>query len=456
MNAVDSPRADDPGALTRSEVTEDRRQAAPRNLLFDAGEELDQQTLGLAYKKTFNTSHQLMLRNYYVSRDFRSNQPFDINSNGQGGGIRLDRWFAGAGANYTYFGSVFDNTNELVLGFDFDAQRDQRKRYANSEGQLGEQTTDQDEDVTSLGVYFQDATELIDRVTLTFGARYDDVRYDVDDHTSGNGSGDISFSQMSPMLGVVWSVSPAVNLYGNIARSFDPPTTTELANPTGTSGFNSDLQPQTATNYEIGAKGLLPGRARYEIAIFDIDVDDELVGFELSGAGQTFFENAGSSTHRGIESALTLKLLPSLSGTVAYTYSNFTFDRFRDRSGNNFEGNKIPGVPDHQFHVEMNYQHPAGLFASGDLLYASSFYADNANTVRSGAFAVANLRAGVIAEWDRWELSPFLGVNNVFDEEYFDNVRLNSGNGRYYEPAPERNIYGGVTVRYNFYRPSKN
>ncbi len=48
LNAVDSPKAEDPGALKRSEVNEDRKQAAPRNRLYDAGEELDQQTLGLS------------------------------------------------------------------------------------------------------------------------------------------------------------------------------------------------------------------------------------------------------------------------------------------------------------------------------------------------------------------------------------------------------------------------
>ena len=453
LNAVNSPRADDPGALTKAEVREDRKQAAPRNVLFDAGEELDQQTLGLAYNKEFNAKHRLMLRNYYVARDFRNRLPFDVNSNGQGGSVELDRFFVGGGGSYTYAGDMFHKANRIVLGLDIDAQRDHRKRFANSQGDLGEKTTDQDENVSSYGVYLQDVLEINGDTTLTLGARYDDVRYDVDNQVAANDSGDTSFNEISPMIGVVWSANPAVNIYGNIARSFDPPTTTELANPVGTSGFNRDLKPQTATNYEIGVKGLLPGLIRYEVALFYIDVEDELVGFELSGSGQSFFENAGSSTHRGIESAVTLKLLPGLTGTLAYTYSDFTFDTFRDRSGNDFDGNKIPGVPDNQFHFEMNYQHPTGFYASWDLLHAGSFYADNANTVRSGAYTVANLRAGYTGRKDQWEISPFFGVNNVFAEKYFDNIRLNAGNDRYYEPAPERNFYGGIVMRYNFTAP---
>ena len=130
-----------------------------------------------------------MLRNYYVMRDFSNRLPFDINSNGQGGSIKLDRFFTGGGGNYTYSGELFDKGNRLVLGFDIDAQRDQRQRFANNEGVLGNMTTDQDEDVTSQGLYFLDAFEMTDNATLTLGSRYDDVRYEVYDHTPGNGSG---------------------------------------------------------------------------------------------------------------------------------------------------------------------------------------------------------------------------------------------------------------------------
>ena len=40
LNAVDSPKAEDAGALTDNEVEEDPKQAAPRNLLFDAANNL--------------------------------------------------------------------------------------------------------------------------------------------------------------------------------------------------------------------------------------------------------------------------------------------------------------------------------------------------------------------------------------------------------------------------------
>ncbi len=63
------------------------------------------------------------------------------------------------------------------------------------------------------------------------------------------------------MLGLNWAVRESLRLYGNVSTSFDPPATTELANPYGPTGFNPDIESQTATNYEVGLKGLVSGTA---------------------------------------------------------------------------------------------------------------------------------------------------------------------------------------------------
>jgi iron complex outermembrane receptor protein len=458
INAVDQPEAQDPGGLNTREVAEDRRQAAPRNLLYNAGESLDQQTLGLTWHKDVNENQVLMLRTYHVSRDFNNRLPFDVNSNGQGGSVDLDRKFSGLGGNYRWTsdlggdpgGDPGGRTNQLVLGIEYDAQRDLRKRFANNQGTLGDLTTNQDEDVTTSAVYVEDAWDITPNLALTLGARYDDVDYEVTDRTGGGGSGQADFTQFSPMAGLLWSIRPDMNLYGNISRAFDPPTTTELANPEGATGFNQDLDPQTATNYELGMKGLLVARARYELALFHIDVKDAIVPFELAGSGQSFFENAGRSTHRGLEAALSMELLPGLTGSATYTWSDFTFDEFRGVDGEVFDGNRIPGIPEHLFNIDLAWSHSSGFYAGWDLLYAGSFYADNANQVETEDYLVSNLRAGYRRAGEHWEVSPFVGINNLFDEKYIGNVRLNASFGRYYEPAPERNVYAGILIRYGF------
>ena len=416
LNAVDSPLADDPGGLNAREAAENPRQAAPRNLQYNAGESLDQQTLGLAFRKTFNGGRELLLRNYYVQRDFFNRLPFDLNSNGQGGSVDLDRKFAGLGVQYGWVTDWAGRSGRLIIGLDFDAQRDRRRRYANNQGVIGELTTDQDEDVTTSALFAQQAVDLTDSLAMTLGGRFDAVEYQVADRTGATGPGERTFNEFSPMLGMSWAMRESLRLYGNVSTSFDPPATTELANPYGPTGFNQDIESQTATNYEVGLKGLLSGRLRYDLALFHIDVKDEIVPFELEGSGQSFYRNAGRSTHDGLEALLVLELLPGLSGSAAYTWSDFTFDEFRDPVGAVYDGNRIPGIPEHLFNIALDWTHESGLYAGWDMLYAGRFYADNANSVEAGDYLVSNLRGGFRWQADRWSLEPFIGVNNLFDE----------------------------------------
>jgi len=449
VNAVHSPKAQDPGALNQGEVERDRRQAAPRALLFNAGEQVAQQKLGLVYDKWFGTAHKVVLRNYYVLRDFDNFLPFAVNSNGQGGSVDLNRFFLGGGGDYIHEGNVFGRANSLRIGFDIDAQRDDRKRFVNDFGERGEMTTDQDENVTGYGLFLQDEFSIQEQLRLTFGVRYDFLQYAVDDKIESESSSR-TFDQPSPMVGLLWALAPPVHVYGNISTSFEPPTTTELANPSGPTGFNPLLEPQTATNYEIGVKGILPAQMRYEVAIFHIKVEDELVPFELSGSGQTFFENAGKSKRSGLEASLLFFPVDGLSMSLTYTYSDFTFEEFTDLNDNVFDGNNLPGIPDTLIHARVNYLHSLGLYADWDLQYVGSFYANNANSVLTEAYPVSNLSAGYIGKYSNWEISIFAGIRNLFDEKYNDNVRLNANFGRYYEPAPELNFYGGIRIRPSF------
>src|SRR6185503_1772671 len=106
----------------------------------------------------------------------------------------------------------------------------------------------------------------------------------------------------SPAGGLRYSPLPWLSAYAAVGTAFQVPTTTELANPAG-GGFNDDLDPQRATSYEVGLRAERE-RGRAEIVGFVVDVDDELVPFELaSQPGRTFFRNAGRSLRYGMELA---------------------------------------------------------------------------------------------------------------------------------------------------------
>lgn len=142
--------------------------------------------------------------------------------------------------------------------------------------------------------------------------------------------------------------------------------------------------------------------------------------------------------------------MPGLNLALAYTRSQFKFDTFIDGNGSDFSGNPIPGIPDAFVHADISYAHESGFFAAVDALYTDYLFADNANSAQVDGATVANMRLGIKKTIDTLEIEPFIGINNVFDTDFNANVRLNAFGGRYFEPGPERNVYGGVSVRYRY------
>jgi len=442
FNHTDQPTSDDPGGINAEQAASDPRSARDRNLQFAAGEALDQQRLGLVYEMDRDFG-RLMVRNYYVWRDFENRLPFS-----GGGAVALDRFFYGFGALYT-FGDVLPDALDLTVGFDIERQEDERQRFDNLDGVLGPRVFNQSEFVDSNGVFMQADYALSDTWGLSAGLRYDDVSFDVDDDflADGDDSGRIGFDQLSPSLGVHVDVGEGM-LFASYSRSFETPTTTELANPDGSGGFNPALDPQIADNFELGWKTGTDNRY-FEIAVFDIDLQDELVPFEVaSSPGRAFFANAGESSRTGVETAFSWTGESGFGIDLSYTWSDFSFDDFVDANGNDFSGNDLPGLPSQFGYLGLRYQTENGLNLVWDNSYSGSLFANNDNSVEVDSFVVSSLRASYEMQRGDWLLRPFIGVNNLFDEDYNSNIRINAFGARYFEPAPDRNVYAGITINF--------
>ena len=447
IHHTDQPVANDPGGITEADVAIDPEQARVQNVIFDAGEALQQTRLGLLYKTSFSEGRDFEARIYNTDRDFNNKLPFQ-----DGGAVFLHRSFVGGGLKYTFEDKLGGKFNRLLVGLDYDRQDDDRSRFDNLSGIIGEQTFSQNELVTALGAYLQNHTRLNDIAELTVGVRYDDVKFDVSDQflSDGDDSGKVSLDQVTPMAGISIKVGDDTHLYATISRAFETPTTTEFANPSG-GGFNQALEPQDSTNYEIGIKKSTVNH-RYEVSLFHIDVENELTPFELSDQpGRTFFENAGSSSRDGLEFSYTRQLVEQVKFSMAYTYSYFVFENFMNADGDVFDGNRIPGIPQDLLYLDFSWIGNSGLYASWDTTYSGGLYADNANLTRVGSSRVSNIRFGHNGYYGDWELASFLGVNNVFNERYNNNIRINAFGSRYFEPAPVRNMYLGISLRWNFY-----
>lgn len=442
LNLTDQPEADDPGGINAAQAAADPSSARDRNVQFDGGEALEQQRLGIVYTRDRDAG-VLTLRNYYAWREFTNKLPFV-----GGGSVDLDRYFYGIGAQYD-FNALPENLG-LSIGVDYDRQDDDRQRFDNNSGVLGPMVFDQNEAVDSTGLYLQGQYAFNDAWTLLAGLRYDEISYDVTDNylVDGDSSGILDFDELSPSLALNVQLQTGV-LFASYSSSFETPTTTELANPDASGGFNPSLNAQTADNFEIGYK-YSQGDLYYELAVFTIDLENELIPFELAAfPGRTFFANAGSSSREGIEAAIARSFDNGLRVDASYTWSDFSFDDFVDDNGNDFSGNQLPGLPKHYGYLGLSYRGDSGLSATVEAVYSGELVANNANTAQVSSYTVANLRLSHEVETGPWIIRPYFGINNIFDEDYNSNIRINAFGARYFEPAPGRNFYAGVVVNFS-------
>src|SRR2546421_198377 len=334
-----------------------------------------------------------------------------------------------------------------------------RLNFNNVGGQPGSlRQLDQLEHVTEVGPFIQSALQLTPKVSVTGGIRYDWVNFRVNDRLVNDSNPDDSGARLmralSGSLGVAVTPSDVVTVYGNIGTSFETPTTTELTNrPSGAGGFNPTLEPQKATNYEIGVRGAVRGRLNYSVALFDAEVRDELIQFPVpaDANGRVFYQNAGRSRHRGVELGSELEIAAGLNLVTTWTYSDFRYTRYT-LGTQVLDGQALPGIPQHWLHFLLQLRPPAlrGGWVEVEETHSSGFTVDDtastSNAPRTGPWWTTNLRAGWDGTVGSVRLRPFVGFNNVWNRAYVGSVVINAANRRYYEPAPGRNVYVGFSL----------
>ncbi len=442
FNAVRSPRLEDPGGLTGEQARSNPRQASPLSLRFDTREEISGERLGFVYRNALTSNQNLEAAVYAAMRDLDNATPFRF--------VELEREVYGGRLQYDILLETFGIPHRLFAGLDLQLQDDERLNFENVGGSPGERLLlDQEEEVRNLGLYLQEDIRLAERWSLVAGGRYDRVEFDVDDRliADGDDTGSRTFDQATGRFGLNHYPAQYLQLYANVAQSFETPTTTELSNrPEGGGGINREIEPQKAVNYEIGVRGLTDYRLAYEASLFTIRLEDELIPFR-DRTDRVFYRNAGESRRSGAEVGASLEVVTGLKASLAYTYLDSEFTDYV-KSGRDLAGNDVPGLPNQQFYGELLYRHPSGFYSAIEALYLGELYVDDENTGKSGSHTVWDLRMGYTLRLGNWEANPFVGVKNLFDETYNGNVRINANGGRYFEPAPGRNVYGGLGVVY--------
>ena len=432
INYTDSPYAKDAGGLKLSEVEDDRRQSRKNNFDYDTYEKVKHVKTGFSWRHLNDNNSSFDSYFFYQKRDFNSKLPFNY-----GGIIFLERDYYGIGTKYSkqYFSD--NKSKTITLGIDYSNQQDDRKRFKNNLGEKGENTFDQIEKFKSTGVYFINQTNYTSGLLFRYGVRYDENRIGTDSEAF------ISLNKFNPSLGVSYSISKSDNIYFSTGTSFETPTLNELSNNPNGNGLNKSLDPSSSINYEIGWRKTA-SNLTFESIVYLINTDNEILPYELEQfPGKNFYRNVGSTRRYGIEISSQL-LFSNGKLNLSYTKAKNTFNDFV-LDGNDLNGMSLPGIPDQILDIELifNLSNRGILLINNRLI--GDIYADNLNETMVSSYNLLNI---TYSKKIFKNSEVYLGVNNLLDIAYFDNIRINAFGKRYYEPAPKRNIHFGLNFSF--------
>lgn len=252
-----------------------------------------------------------------------------------------------------------------------------------------------------------------------------------------------NYRSISPKLGVLWNVTPSAQLFANLSRSFEPPSSLEFY--THQAGI---LKPQRATTLEIGSRGG-DNSLNWEVAGYRSQVKDALFSVEtFPNSGRYIEGNVSRSLYTGLELALRgnwpLPFAPgALDWGVAYTWSHFRMDNAAA-----FGNNAIPGIAPHSARLDLVYRHPSGVYVGPNIELASNWYVDQANTIKAPGYGIVNVTLGYADPNGRYLL--FLDARNLADKRYAATtnytVNAKGTDVAAYNPGLPRSLYVGAQL----------
>ena len=466
-NALRQDDTQDPLGVTWATYQRDPRageidttdtQAAKRTLAdrYNTRKSIDHTQVGATWEQRFGQD-RLRVTAYGGNREVIQYQAFSRGFQAppthSGGVVNFDRDFYGTDLSWMHVSQLAGGKLSTTVGVEYGRSTDGRQGYENFVGaQLGVKGAlrrDEQDKVSNLDPYVQ-AEWQSGPWMLSAGLRRSSVKISVDDRflSNGNDSGSLEYSHMTPVLGVLYRVSPVLNVYASAARGFETPTLNELFYSGTGGGFNFGLQPAKSTHLEAGVKSKLDERTSINASVFQARTTDEVV-VDSSGGGRTSYRNASKTLRQGLEVSLDSSWRHGLSTRVALTNLRAIYDQ---SYGTVLEGSRLPGVPKANAYAELAWKDSGDRYGAAlEAIASSKIYADDGNVDQPApGYGVLNARVSAKQQWRGWRFKQFARLNNLLDKNYVGSVIVGDTNKRYYEAAPQRNWLLGASAQYQF------
>ncbi len=449
------------GTLTRDQVRADRDQARAEALAGDYKKELE--TWRIANKTTWQLDDNGMLEFGLSLEEQALYHPIVdkilIDFDGSGPNppqevfsLLIDTDHRDIGTTLRYTRKVGDH--DLSAGLNYGVGDVEGGNYRNDGGQRNGLSEKVDNHSTSLELFALDRWRLDPRWTLVYGAQFVSASRDVKTTNAGSGevrNPDADYSSVNPRIGAIFTLSSSSELFTNLSRVYEAPTTFELEDDVR--GNAEALDAMHGSVLEIGSRGTSKlsntDSLRWEVTAYYAKIRDEILSVDDPAAsGNSFATNIDKTTHSGIEALLGASFAVDSAAThrveplLSITLNDFAFDN--DAS---YGDNRLPAAPKYFARGELMYRNSNGFYAGPTFDFIGKRYVDFANNYAVDAYSLLGLRTGFKAK--KWEV--YGELKNALDKNYISTVSvLNAADdsSSVLNPGAPRAAYVGARLQF--------
>ena len=249
------------------------------------------------------------------------------------------------------------------------------------------------------------------------------------DITNGNAISDIQNGRANYLSEMAWNtylIDPLLDNSNMSASDFD-----DISNSANTLEFGfANFRTNQTVNYSL--------------RLFNISTSNEITPYQLSD-GLVLYRNAGKTIKRGAEIELGVKITDQLNFDYSASVGNYKFESFKFNE-NDFSNNIMPGIPQSNQSIKLSYTNENSYNLIIGLKRVGKMFADNANETEIDGYNSVSIKMSKNLKIFKTSMIPFVSIDNLLNEKYFDNIRINAFGSRFYEPASGINIVGGLKI----------
>lgn len=415
----------------------------------------------------------------------------------------------GFNAQLAFSQPLLEKQNQLILGLGYDYSRvkfNQSSEYGiinASRGVDGINVESADAEVDLLGktrswgVFATDTLSLTNQWHLTLSGRYNHIKVKNTDKINPKGSfedvdgdpltpdedvslsGNHSFSRFNPAIGLSFTPTKDLSVYGSYNEGMRAPTSMELgcANPNvpcklpNAMAGDPPLDEVVSKTFELGARGNLTTDVKWSAAVYRTENHDDIQFISTNATnGMGYFDNVGKTRRMGLDAGLS-GAIGSFSWNAGYSYLKATYESDLELTnalnsttdGNAIQvkkGDRLANLPEHSFKLRLQLDvTPSWSVGTNINTFSDVYVRGNENNKhrandgdadhvqdsgKIGGYTVVNLDTRYKFGDSGWQV--FAKAINIFDKEY-------ASGGQFGENWIENGVFSGEGEASKFLMP---